>query len=126
MGATLTESGQFFTGDPSQGIRDTADEWTQTLAVTGAADIRATQNVTFRTRTPHARLQTEARREAPGWMIWDQRLIYGPWLEGTGSRNRTSRFKGYGIWRAAASKISARAVAIGQPIVARFVGRMNG
>lgn len=125
MGATLTESGQFFSGDPAAGIRSTADEWTRTLAVTGAADIRATQNATFRTQTPHARLQTEARREAPGWMIWDQRLIYGPWLEGTGSRNRTSRFKGYGIWRAAVGKINSRAVAIGQPIVARWCGRMN-
>lgn len=125
MSATISESGAFFSGDPAGEMHKAADEWTQTLATTGAADIRATQNTTFRTQTPHARLQTEAKPEAPGWMIWDQRLIYGPWLEGTGSRNKTTRFKGYGIWRAAATRITARAVNIGQPIVARFVGRMN-
>jgi hypothetical protein len=122
---SVNHSGPLFSGAAAAEVHKTADQWAQSLATTGAADIRATQNVTFRTQTPHARLQTEARAEAPGWKIWDQRLIYGPWLEGTGSRNRTTRFKGYGIWRAAASRIQARAVSIGQPIVAKFVGRMN-
>lgn len=29
----------------------------------------------------------------------DSRLIYGAWLEGTGSRNQTTRFKGYRTFR---------------------------
>jgi hypothetical protein len=31
--------------------------------------------------------------------IHDNRVEYGPWLEGTGSRNKTTRFKGYHLWR---------------------------
>lgn len=31
--------------------------------------------------------------------ISDGGVIYGPWLEGTSSRNQTTRFKGYGEFR---------------------------
>lgn len=124
-GVEMSDSGPVFNGTAAREMKRTANQWTESLAKTGAADIRTTQNNTFRTQTPHARLQTEAAAEAPGWKIWDKDLVYGPWLEGTGSRNRTSRFKGYGIWRAAAARIQQRAVNIGQPIIAKFVGRMN-
>lgn len=32
-------------------------------------------------------------------VIYDRGVVYGPWLEGTGSRNATSRFKGYRTFR---------------------------
>ncbi len=32
-------------------------------------------------------------------LITDGGVIYGPWLEGTSSRNQTTRFKGYGQFR---------------------------
>ena len=31
--------------------------------------------------------------------IHDSNVVYGPWLEGVGSRNDTTRFKGYAIFR---------------------------
>tara|TARA_Y100000310_G_scaffold50965_1_gene47026 strand:- start:2512 stop:2961 length:450 start_codon:yes stop_codon:yes gene_type:complete len=31
--------------------------------------------------------------------IHDSGVEYGPWLEGTSSRNATTRFKGYHVWR---------------------------
>lgn len=32
-------------------------------------------------------------------IVHDRGVVYGPWLEGTGSRNATSRFKGYRTFR---------------------------
>lgn len=32
-------------------------------------------------------------------VVHDRGVVYGPWLEGTGSRNATSRFKGYATFR---------------------------
>lgn len=32
-------------------------------------------------------------------IVHDRGVVYGPWLEGTGSRNRTTRFKGYHTFR---------------------------
>jgi hypothetical protein len=34
-----------------------------------------------------------------GVVISDRGVVYGPWLEGTGSRNQTTRFKGYASFR---------------------------
>lgn len=31
--------------------------------------------------------------------IDDGKVVYGPWLEGTSSRNQRTRFKGYSVWR---------------------------
>ena len=126
MPVSVQAHGPVFDGRAERELQDASDEWVRNLATTGASVVRQNMNASFRTQTPHARLLVEARPEAPGWMIWQQRLIYGPWLEGTGSRNRTTRFKGYWSFRRAVSVINARAVAIGQPIVAKWVAKMNG
>lgn len=53
-------------------------------------------------------------------------FIYGPWLEGTGSRNATTRFKGYHTFRIIGQKMNdGRAEAIGERVLARFIGRMQ-
>lgn len=38
----------------------------------------------------------------------DDGVVYGPWLEGTSSRNQTTRFKGYASFRKAAQELDAR------------------
>lgn len=46
-----------------------------------------------------------------GSEVWDGGLagpVYGPWLEGVGSRNNTTRFKGYHAFRKAASALDRR------------------
>lgn len=45
-------------------------------------------------------------------VVQDTNAVYGPWLEGVGSRNRTSRFKGYHVFRIVASGMQQRAVDI--------------
>lgn len=43
--------------------------------------------------------------------VWDGGLagpVYGPWLEGVGSRNNTTRFKGYHAFRKAAQALEVR------------------
>jgi hypothetical protein len=43
-------------------------------------------------------------------LIHDSNVVYGPWLEGTGSRNRTTRFKGYHVFRIVTRGMQQRAV----------------
>lgn len=43
--------------------------------------------------------------------VWDGGYggpVYGPWLEGVGSRNNTTRFKGYHAFRKAANALDRR------------------
>jgi hypothetical protein len=58
--------------------------------------------------------------------VTDSGVIYGPWLEGTGSRNRTTRFKGYATFRKAAQELDRRAFRIAAAMLDRYVRRMNG
>jgi hypothetical protein len=37
---------------------------------------------------------TSTKKHLSGF-VWDGNVMYGPWLEGVGSRNKTSRFKGH-------------------------------
>lgn len=43
--------------------------------------------------------------------------VYGPWLEGVGSRNITTRFKGYHTFRKVTTMLEERIVAIGERIL---------
>jgi hypothetical protein len=57
--------------------------------------------------------------------ISDHGVIYGPWLEGTSSRNQSTRFKGYQTFRRTWQALGRRVRPIATPILARFIGRMN-
>ncbi|MDH6116910.1 hypothetical protein ABH930_000329 [Kitasatospora sp. GAS204A] len=61
---------------------------------------------------------------AEQWSINDSNVIYGPWLEGIGSRNATTRFKGYATFRRVQGRMSQKATAIVQAWVDRTVGRL--
>lgn len=50
---------------------------------------------------------------------------YGPWLEGTGSRNTTTRFAGYHSYRQATQEIDTSCLPFADAAVAPFVVAMN-
>lgn len=64
-----------------------------------------------------SRIQTDLRGDDA--RVSDGGVVYGPWLEGTGSRNRTTRFRGYASFRRALQAIDAQAERIAEPHVAR-------
>lgn len=56
----------------------------------------------------------------------DHGSVYGPWLEGTGSRNApVTRFKGYAAARRATVTVQRKAKQLGQPAVDKWVARIN-
>jgi len=122
---TVHTSGPFFDGRADKAAQDASDDIARVVSTLGAAEVRAIENVTFKKQTPFYRVHVQAKVDPPGWKIWDQGIVYGPWLEGTGSRNRTTRFKGYMIFRRVTQRMNARAAIIGDGVVARFMGRMN-
>jgi len=67
---------------------------------------------------------TNVRQEAREdyHVVTDSGIIYGHWLEGTGSRNRTTRFKGYFMWRRTyQTMLRGDAMFIARPIIERAV-----
>lgn len=59
-----------------------------------------------------------------GRVHWNS-LIYGPWLEGVGSRNATTRFKGYFVFRQATTKLRVKSAQILRRHVSIIVRKLN-
>ena len=57
--------------------------------------------------------------------IHDSRVVYGPWLEGVGSRNERSRFKGYRMFRNAFQRLESIKAEIVRKHINRSVDRMR-
>lgn len=77
--------------------------------------------------TPYYWNQIRALPSGSGWTVDDGGVIYGPWLEGTGSRNRgRPGFPGYRSQRRAAQVIDGRAGVIAYDLLNRiYLRRMN-
>lgn len=53
-------------------------------------------------------------------------VVYGPWLEGTSQRNRSTRFKGYHLWRNARDVTQREAGRIAEELLPPYLERMGG
>jgi len=58
-------------------------------------------------------------------LITDGGCIYGPWLEGVGSRNATTRFKGYASFRKTAQWLQKEIGGIANGVIKRLMGRLS-
>ena len=76
--------------------------------------------------TPYYWTKITADRDGATAVVHDQGVVYGPWLAGVGSRNATSRFKGYAHWRIAGQLVRRRVPGIMQRLLRRSLPRMGG
>jgi hypothetical protein len=53
-------------------------------------------------------------------------VTWGPWLEGTSSRNRSTRFKGYHLFRKTAQELQRIAPEVGQRELDKIMPRLGG
>jgi hypothetical protein len=97
----------------------------RTVAEEADARVEILHKAFFRMPTPFywTRVHAEPRRDY--WVVTDGGIVYGHWLEGTGSRNRTTRFKGYRSFRLAAQSIRNDLSRIVDPAVDELCREMN-
>lgn len=55
----------------------------------------------------------------------DGKVVYGGWLEGVDSRNKTTRFKGYRTFRLVQQSLAKDKEKLAQPLVNKFVQEMS-
>lgn len=71
--------------------------------------------------------QIQTERVNDTWEVNDtRRVLYGPWLEGTGSRNSTTRFKGYRTFRIVKQELDAQVPNILRPLIRDLLRSMGG
>jgi hypothetical protein len=88
-------------------------------------DIRRTLGRVLRNPTGFYESRVQHTMAGDQGFVHDSNVIYGPWLEGTGSRNATTRFKGYHTFRLVTQRIDARCVDIAQGVLDGYLARMR-
>ena len=78
---------------------------------------------TFKNPTGYYESRTEADRVSDELaVIHDNDVIYGPWLEGIGSRNYpVTRFKGYHNWRRVTQMLEKAAKPIAEKVISQHL-----
>lgn len=122
---SVTISGPFFDDRNPAAMRQLEDDGLNRLGGQGLADWHQLLDGAIRNPTPYYETQLMTERSGDTQLIHDRDVVYGPWLEGVGSRNATTRFKGYRALRTAAQQLEAQAPAVLAPLVDIAVGRLN-
>lgn len=123
---TIVRTGPLFDGRAQAQLDRACQDISRRVATIGASMVRSNLHAVLRHETPHYRLQNEARPDPPGWKVWDRGVVYGPWLEGVGSRNYpVTRFKGYATYRRTTQELDRRAETIADYTLREYMGGMN-
>lgn len=123
-------TGPFFQGDHTRELHKFLDEAKEEVAQLGVNRIR--ERVSARSKSPSGyyagHVVTEVVKPFNDQVISlsGRAVAYGPWIEGTSSRNTSTRFKGYKIFRQARTWLRKAATPVFQERIDAFVARMNG
>lgn len=114
--------GPMFDGRARRALNAYVDHLERQLADTGRNILLDELDRVLKTQTPYYTTRIEV---VDGTRIWDNRVVYGPWLAGIGSRNYpVTKFKGYDHWIVTRDKLNARKRGIGERLLRRYTGRM--
>jgi hypothetical protein len=123
-GAEVNLSGPVFDGTAHKLVAAALLEAQSEVAAHGSATLHGFMNATFKNPTPYYETQVVTSSRAGDLVVNDRKIIYGPWLEGIGSRNARTRFKGYANWRRArqetARKLPEIVERVFRPVLARL------
>lgn len=122
--ATVDDDAWATSGLPQRQLPRVQSEIERAIAERGANAVHQHLGNVMRHPTGHYLSQVRAVQDGPGWSVTDDNVIYGPWLEGTGSRNSpVTRFPGYRAFRRATQLMNREAQRIADRIVDRWIRR---
>lgn len=123
----VTFEGPLFDGSAQRAMPGIVDDVSRSLGTEGHRRVLAGLDATLRRPTGAYRSRIALYGPVSGQSrVHDNRGIYGPWLEGTGSRNATTRFKGYRNFRTATQQLQQAAPYLAADVIARHLGELGG
>ena len=126
MPVTVTTDGPLF--DRGQALMDEiVAAVAKEVGEVGKETVLAGLNATLRNPSPTGGYRDKITVYASTFQsrVHDQMSVYGPWLEGTGSRNATTRFKGYANFRQATQQLDRMAVDIAERVIAEHIRKLG-
>lgn len=123
----IDTSGALLEGRARRYISDFRYDATDAVAQDAISTVHRNLDRSIRHPTPYYETRIQIERASPDRVsVNDDRVIYGPWLEGTGSRNRTTRFKGYRSFRRAQQEVEGRVPATLTRLEQRLYRELSG
>jgi hypothetical protein len=119
---TVHARGPIFDGTSALARRRAIHEGVDDIARHAKTEWLANLDSSIRHQTPY--YTTKVTIDEVGYFeerVWDDNVIYGPWLEGVGSRNATTRFKGYASLRRAYQEVDRLAPEIMERAIERRI-----
>lgn len=131
----VTMTGPLFQGDFEQRVQASVVKMVRKLIETGNENLanllrKRPEGVYLEdgqsTGNYRRNVQPEFQQGGLYGLITDGGVVYGPWLEGTSSRNETTRFKGYAAFRRTAETLNAKAGEIVAREAQELAQELNG
>ena len=94
-----TLSGPLFEADARGVVTDALNGAVKDLADLGDQRLHAAFPEGLPVKTGYLESQVRTAIYGPAAILDDGSVVYSSWVEGTSSRNQTTRFKGYATWR---------------------------
>lgn len=128
MTVEVTFRGPLFDGRAERAMQEAADDAREDIAQFGEEHALSLMGASFRQPTGYYESRVETTRvSADVSLVHDNGVVYGPWLEGVGSRNRARPgFPGYRHWRQTKALVAARGPVIAERAVQRHLPEMRG
>lgn len=124
--ARVDLDGPLYDGRALVALDDYAEAVADDIAEVGFRDIHFTLSRVLKHPTGYYQSQIRDRAISSAHVLYDNRVIYGSWLEGVGSRNApVTRFEGYWTFRRVAQHLVKKAPAIAEQTFRRYVGRLQ-
>lgn len=125
----VTTSGPFFDGRALRALREFVDEAPYEIAGEGVTTWLSIYRPQVKNPTPYYEYLVHREKVTYGEShVWDGGQVrYGPWLEGTGSRNSpVTRFKGYASMKKTTPVLQHVAAPVAEALLrSRYLDRMN-
>lgn len=118
--------GPIFDGRAAAAAAQFAQAAEEEIAETGVNLVRAELGRVLKHPTGYYESQIQTDRSAGSTLITDGGVIYGPWLEGIGTRNSpVTRFKGYSTFRRVGQRVDRQAKLIAERVLPKYLRRMQ-
>ena len=118
IGFKVEVGGPVFDGRMAKQVETATEKASKAVADEGMRLVKQRLGRSFKEPTGAYLSSVLVDRSVEGFAVTGD-AVYGPWLEGTGSRNDRSRFKGYAAFRRAKDELDKSSETIAGPIVRR-------
>lgn len=123
---TVNLKGPIFDGRAAHEVRAFLDAATDDIGQQGYSNVMHNLEGSIRHPTPYYETQITVQRAGAAVIVHDRGIIYGPWLEGVGSRNSpVTIFPGYHSFRRATATLRGQALGLAERRLSEFIRRMQ-